>query len=422
MRRLSTLLTALFLSACLATNAFADTRCGQQRPGKQEVERSTANLDTAAFLDHVKGAFDGKFTGYGVIFTGAGGERLGFRREGWAIDPCDHTPATFTLDTESAIGSVTKLFTTVAALKTAGVSRLDQPFPRYLPNRWKADAHAFYDNITLAMLLSHRGGFVKTGSSHISERLRHGPERDAFKYFDKMREYSNTGFGLFHFILADAGLRGANFLTIGSTNDIKTRMQNASDSSYNKAMQDVTSAAFNHALYSRIFKPLRISATCDANQPKFPAANTLRVTPNPPIEHFARGNFARAYSGPSDNDGKFLASSLRNCASGGLYMSAKDLAAFMTALKDREFLSQEAFETMVNNGPSEEVLGFDVTSVQATRAMFKNGGRGEGGNGSISLVIRYPTGAHAVFLANSGGDVDFVRRELIKAYIAARGG
>ncbi|MEP5757807.1 MAG: serine hydrolase domain-containing protein [Litoreibacter sp.] len=411
---------AILSSITFATISHAEVRCGHQRPSKQEVVRTTAHLETATFLNQIRDAFKDKYTGYAVIFTGAAGERLGFRREGWAIDPCDHTPSNFTLNTESAIGSVTKLFTTVAVLQTAGVSSLDKRFTLYLPNRWKNDAHAFYDNITLAMLLSHRGGFIKTGSSHISKRLRHGPERDAFEYFDDMRKYSNTGFGLFHYILADAGLRGASFLTLGSTQDIERRFSDASDNSYNTAKQDVTSAAYNHAIYSRIFKPLGISATCDANQPKFPASNTLRVPPNAPIEHFRTGNFARAYSGPSDNDGRFLQSSMRNCASGGLYMSAKDLQAFMTALSDPAFLSRTKVDTMINDGPADEVLGFDVTTVNGVRALFKNGGRGEGGNSSISLVIRYPSGAHAVFLANSAGDVDFVRRELIKAYKTAQ--
>lgn len=415
----------ILASACavaLTTAGAAEARCGQNRPAKQEAEISTANLDTAAFLDHVRSEFAGKFTGYAVIFTGANGERLGFRREGWAIDPCDHTPSNFTLNTESAIGSVTKLFTTVVALKTIGAGRMNRNFTTYLPNRWRASAHAFYkNNITLEMLLSHRAGFVKSGSSHISNRLRHGPERDAFKYFDDMRKYSNTGFGLFHYILADAGLRGANFLRIGSTHSVEVEFQNASDSAYNNAMQDVTSAAYNHALYTQIFKPLEISATCDANQPKFPASDTIKVPPNQPIQHFPLGNFARAYSGPTDNEGRFLESTLRNCASGGLYMSAKDLAKFMTALDDRSFLSQRAFDMMVNAGPADNVLGFDVAAAVGGRAMMKNGGRSENGNGSIALVLRFQTGAHAVFVANSGGSVSEVQKVLTDAYAEARG-
>jgi len=195
---------AASLAICtLGQAGLADSRCGFQRPAKQDAERITANIDTDAFLDHVGQKFRGKFTGYAVILTGSAGERLGFRREGWAIDPCDDTPATFTLDTENGIGSVTKLFTTVAVLKATspGGQKLQTPFTEFLPRYWKKRADDFYDDVSIAMLLQHQGGFSHSGNKHISERLADNcPETGTSDYNRKQRNYSNTGFGLFHFI------------------------------------------------------------------------------------------------------------------------------------------------------------------------------------------------------------------------------
>lgn len=85
----------------------AQVRCGQATPSKLEVERTTASLDTERFMDVIQTAMDGKFKGYAVIFTGSAGRRLGFRRAGWAVDPCenDSRGEAFDLDTETALGS-----------------------------------------------------------------------------------------------------------------------------------------------------------------------------------------------------------------------------------------------------------------------------------------------------------------------------
>jgi len=115
------LFTVFALVASSAIVAQAQTRCGQSRPFKQVAERESANIETEKFLNHIRDEFEGKFKGYAVIFTNALGQRLGFRREGWAVDPCDGdgNGVPFDLNTDSAIGSVTKLFTTVAVLKAS---------------------------------------------------------------------------------------------------------------------------------------------------------------------------------------------------------------------------------------------------------------------------------------------------------------
>lgn len=386
-----------------AGQAGAQVRCGIPLPQKTEVERSTGNLDTAAFLNVVGRRLGGRFKGYAVIFTGAAGQRLGFRRAGWAVDPCDNSgPTRFDLNTETAIGSVTKLLTTVAALKvTTDSVRFGTPFTTYLPFRW--DTHSYWDTVDIADLLRHQAGFRPSWEGEpIWERLTKGRE---ISDPPGTRRYSNSSMGVFHFIYARWAFRAPYHQT-------EVALQNAPMDTYNREIQKETSKYYNIGLYNKIFRPLRISATCDPRKAQFPAGRPQYFTFHP---------VARSYGGPGDNRGKLLPSSETNCASGGVYMSAKDLAAFMTALDDPDFLPRAHRDRMVNGGPSKDLWGFwEKPGADGGRSFAHDGGRNVDGNSSIATVVRFPTGAHAVFVANSpfaGIDVGGV---LVEAYNAAR--
>ncbi|MGF1476022.1 MAG: serine hydrolase [Geminicoccaceae bacterium] len=407
-------------------SARAEVRCGVSRPIKQEVERSTANIDTAKFLNHVRDSFRERFKGYAVILTGSQGRRLGFRREGWAIDPCE--PSTsgvrFDLNTESAIGSVTKLFTTVAVLKAttdSPASHLQRPLTHFLPFRWRNMAHSFYDTVTIEELLQHKGGFFKSGGGkHVSERLAGGRERSLGDYRRQPRFYSNSSMGIFHFIYARYGFRSTNFLNPKSLHDVEVEHQNSNNATYNAEVQKVTSAAFNHGLYRHILKPLAISATCDARVSRFPASNAIKSPPNAPIVHFPFHNVARSYASATDSRGALLASSMQNCAAGGLYMSAKDLAAFVFALGDLSFLSKADRDRMMNGGPVNNLYAFGTISAEGGRAFWHNGKRTEGGNSSYAVVLRFASGASAVFVTNSDNDGTNTLNTIRDAYNLAR--
>jgi|GEM_PF-3957153 len=412
------LTTFVFFSSTL----HADVRCGQSRPSKQDVERSTANLDTANFLNHIRDEFAGDFKGYAVILTGAAGQRLGFRREGWAVDPCDATGVRFDLNTESAIGSVTKLFTTVAVLKaTNDQARLQRPLTDFLPFRWWSLADPFYNTVTIEKLLQHKGGFVKSGGGkHITTRLADGRERSATDYASMPRFYSNTSMGIFHFIYAKYAFYSTTFLNPKSLHDVEVEHQYSGLNTYNSEVQEVTSAAFNHGLYTQILKPLHISATCDARIKKFPLPSSIKSPPNPPIEHFHFSSVARSYASPSDSDGTLLSSSMQNCAAGGLYMSTKDLAKFAASLGDNSFLPEASQNLMMNSGPEDNLYAFSTIQAEGGRAFWQNGKRSENGNVSYAVLIRFSSGATAVFIANSDNDSTNTLNTIRDAYNMAR--
>ncbi|MEZ4869769.1 MAG: serine hydrolase domain-containing protein [Caldilineaceae bacterium] len=390
------------------------------RPSKQEVERSTANIDTMKFLNHIQDKFAGAFKGYAVILTGSVGKRLGFRREGWAVDPCDGAGVPFDLNTESAIGSVTKLFTTVAVLK-ASRDQLQTPLTNHLPFRWKDLADPFYDTVTIEKLLQHKGGFLKSGGSkHITTRLANGRERSAADYASTPRFYSNTSMGIFHFIYAKYAFRSTTFLSPKSLHDVEVQHQNSSLDVYNSEVQKVTSAALNYGLYKQILKPLEISATCDARIKEFPPSSSIKTPPNPAIEHFPFFSVARSYASPSDSGGVLLGSTTQNCAAGGLYMSAKDLAKFAAALGDSTFLPVAAQDLMMNSGPSDDLYAFSTTQADGGRAFWQDGKREENGKVSCALLIRFASGATAVFVANSDNDGTNMLTTIRDAYNFAR--
>jgi CubicO group peptidase (beta-lactamase class C family) len=403
---------ALAFGLCCAATLVAapaaaeNFRCGQTPPAKLEVERTTANLDTERFFDVIARAMDGRFRGYAVIFTGRAGERLGFRRAGWAVDPCEPGArgAAFDLNTETAIGSVTKLFTTVAVLKaTHDWLRLESPaMTNYLPFRWRRMAHPYYDTVSITDLLQHKAGFRHTGNEHVASRLSKGRELDTPI---GSRTYSNSSMGIFHFIYAKYAFRSPYHQT-------EVEFQNAPLDRYNAEIQKKTSHFYNIGLYNTIFRPLRISATCNPGEAKFPSGRP---------EYFPFHNVARSYASAADTRGRLLVDNTLNCAAGGLYLSTKDLARFMTALDDPKFLPSEHRDRMINNGPADDLFGFGAAGgAVGGRSFAHNGARFEGGDASIAEVVRFPSGAHAVFTANSGaGGVD-VTATLIAAYNAAR--
>ena len=111
---------------------------------------------------------------------------------------------------------------------------------------------------------------------------------------------------------------------------------------------------------------------------------------------------------------------MNNCAAGGLYMSAKDLAKFAVALGDDNFLPENDQELMMNNGETDDLYGFSAIQATGGRAFWHNGKRNENGNVSYALLMRFASGATAVFVTNSENDGTNTRNTIRNAYNLAR--
>jgi CubicO group peptidase (beta-lactamase class C family) len=266
-------------------------------------------------------------------------------------------------------------------------------------------AHPYYETVTIADLLQHKAGFRKSGGGeHISIRLSKGRELNTPV---GSRRYSNSSMGIFHFIYAKYAFRSPYHQT-------EVKFQNSPIDTYNREIQKRTSHFYNIGLYNEIFLPLEISATCKPKEPRFPPGRS---------KYFPFHNLARSYASVTDSRGRLLPDNTLNCASGGLYLSTKDLAKFMTALGDPKFLDRRHRDRMINNGDANDLFGFWETSgAVGGRSFTHNGMRNDGGGGdeSIAWVVRFPTGAHAVFTANSPTGGVNVIATLIGAYNDAR--
>jgi hypothetical protein len=208
--------------------------------------------------------------------------------------------------------------------------------------------------------------------------------------------------GIFHFIFAKWGLYYSYEL-----NEAEINHRNSSTATYNEAVQMAASRNFNvDGLYELVLRPLQIQASADPGNGKWPAGMP---------EYFPYGTPARTYSSRTDKTGGLLSDVTENAASGGLYISAKDLAVFIGNVNSGSFLQQGQRDLMINDGPADDLLGFWTRSSEGGRCFTHNGERG----GSQADVVIFPNRFSAVFVANSPDDGFEPQSALVSAYDAA---
>ena len=101
-------------------------------------------------------------------------------------------------------------------------------------------------------------------------------------------------------------------------------------------------------------------------------------------------------------------------------MSAKDLAKFAASLGNRDFLPDVHQDLMMNSGPADDLYAFSTIQAEGGRAFWQNGKREENGNFSYAVMIRFASGATAVFLANSNNNDTNTLITIRDAYNLAR--
>ena len=208
--------------------------------------------------------------------------------------------------------------------------------------------------------------------------------------------------GLFHFIFAKWGLYYSFEL-----NEAKIEHRNSSTETYNEAIQAATSRNFNvDGLYEMILRPLAIQASANPGNGRWPVGMS---------EYFPYGTPARTYSSRTSNTGALLNDGTLHAAAGGLYISAKNLATFISSVNSGPFLTSEQRELMINSDPADDLMGFWARSGEGGRCFTHNGER----NGSHAQVLIFPNRFSVVFVANSPDDSAHPQQALISAYGAA---
>lgn len=283
-KRGSALLLALMLSLSLSVSAMAEETVASLEETAQSAAQGALTYGGA---DSVQYALwqDGK-----VVLTGSCGSYS--RTENRAL----------TDDILYGIGSVSKIYTTVAVMQLAEAGRvsLDAPVTRYLKDFKMADER--YRQITVRMLLNHSSGLM---GSHFENAMLFGDADPVAA--DSLLEQLST-----QRLKADPGAYSVY------CNDGFTLAE--------LVVEAVTGMEFMDYVRTRILKPAGLE-------------NTFA-----PGDSFDTGRLAKSYRGA---DTRALPQDCLNLVgTGGIYATASDLAAFGGALIGTKLLRQSSLNAM----------------------------------------------------------------------------
>ena len=283
-KRGSALLLALMLSLSLSVSAMAEETVASLEETAQSAAQGALTYGGA---DSVQYALwqDGK-----VVLTGSCGSYS--RTENRAL----------TDDILYGIGSVSKIYTTVAVMQLAEAGRvsLDAPVTRYLKDFKMADER--YRQITVRMLLNHSSGLM---GSHFENAMLFGDADPVAA--DSLLEQLST-----QRLKADPGAYSVY------CNDGFTLAE--------RGVEAVTGMEFMDYVRTRILKPAGLE-------------NTFA-----PGDTFDTGRLAKTYRGA---DTRALPQDCLNLVgTGGIYATASDLAAFGGALIGTKLLRQSSLNAM----------------------------------------------------------------------------
>lgn len=283
-KRGSALLLALMLSLSLSVSAMAEETVASLEETAQSAAQGALTYGGA---DSVQYALwqDGK-----VVLTGSCGSYS--RTENRAL----------TDDILYGIGSVSKIYTTVAVMQLAEAGRvsLDAPVTRYLKDFKMADER--YRQITVRMLLNHSSGLM---GSHFENAMLFGDADPVAA--DSLLEQLST-----QRLKADPGAYSVY------CNDGFTLAE--------LVVEAVTGMEFMDYVRTRILKPAGLE-------------NTFA-----PGDTFDTGRLAKTYRGA---DTRALPQDCLNLVgTGGIYATASDLAAFGGALIGTKLLRQSSLNAM----------------------------------------------------------------------------
>ena len=285
-KRGSALLLALMLSLSLSVSAMAEETVASLEETAQSAAQGALTYGGA---DSVQYALwqDGK-----VVLTGSCGSYS--RTENRAL----------TDDILYGIGSVSKIYTTVAVMQLAEAGRvsLDAPVTRYLKDFKMADER--YRQITVRMLLNHSSGLM---GSHFENAMLFGDADPVAA--DSLLEQLST-----QRLKADPGAYSVY------CNDGFTLAE--------LVVEAVTGMEFMDYVRTRTLKPAGLE-------------NTFA-----PGDDFDTGRLAKTYQGA---DTRALPQDCLNLVgTGGIYATAGDLAAFGGALTGTKLLRRSSLEAMAS--------------------------------------------------------------------------
>jgi D-alanyl-D-alanine carboxypeptidase len=274
----------------------------------------------------------------GVALVARHGEVL--LQKAWGLANRE-TGAPATLDTRFRLGSMNKMFTSVATLQLveAGKLALDDPIGKYLSDYPNKDVAS---KVTVRHLLTHTGG---TGDIF-------GPEFEKNRltlreHGDYLKLYGSRG--LSHEPGAEFEYSNYGFVLLGAL------------------IEKVTGMSYYDYVRSHIFQPAGMSSTDSLTE--------AEVVPNRSI------GYMKAAGGWTPNTDTLP---WRGTAAGGGYSTAGDLLRFARALESGKLISKASLAAATTPFKEGYGFGFDIRGEGPLRG-YGHGGGAPGMNGELRM-------------------------------------
>ncbi len=336
------------------------------RPPDLPIPRMTEQDAVAALEAHADTvAKNDQFSG--VVLVARHGQVL--LRRAWGLANREAgTPVT--LDTQFRIGSMNKMFTSVAILQLveAGKLALDDPIGKYLPGYPNQDLAT---KVTVRHLLTHTGGAGDIfGAEFMKNRLALREHSDYLKLYGSRAVTHEPG----------TGFRYSNygFVLLGAL------------------IEKVSGMSYYDTVRSRIFQPAGMTST-----DSLPETDTV---PNRAVGYMKRDG---AWAPNTDT------LPWRGTAAGGGYSTAGDLLLFAQALDSGKLLSKALLAEATSPHQRSYGYGFEVEGEGTLRAYGHNGGA-PGINGELCV---YPELGYVLV---SLGNLDPPSASRLVGFFAAR--
>ncbi|MCO7225496.1 serine hydrolase [Pleionea sp. CnH1-48] len=334
----------LFFTALGALTPLSESlaaACNVKVNNDVKVAQKAPGFDSNVMVDEVAAAMQqSNVKGYALNVFNRWGESVASVTHGLARTQCDNDgERTFSLNTETPWGSVSKLLTTAAAIHAVDHNPIDfdDKLVDYLPYRWRSELHPRFQDVTLAMLLQHKAGFRHSGCGRpLRDRLKEGDAVNGCSGSNPRpsvgtKQYSNTGPGIFYVILAY--MTRPDFM-----HTIDFGYQNHSDAVYDSVIQGYTASIYNDYVEDNVLAPVGVSATCN-------------------MADNAGGNYTLWYSSANDSSGSMPSDQSGHCSSGGWIMSSNEMTRVLSRLGNSEdILSRESYKLMESSW--EDSLGW----------------------------------------------------------------
>ncbi len=298
---------------------------------------SHADVDLQQIIDDVvPGLQAHNLKGFAITLHDRSSRELLNLRGGLARTQCDADgQINFYTSTETPLGSVSKLITTLAAIKAADANGIDlnASFIDYLPYQWRDEVHPRFQGVTLRQFLTHSAGFRKStcGGRSVHDRLvdgdlfncNAGGEPTAPPPAVGQRQYSNM-LGIYSrllaYMVAPAQMQVheqnvmAQFGRFGEHWDPDI---------YDQDIETYAALIYNDYVHNALFSPLGISATCD-------------------MSDNAGGSYTLWYATGDDPSGEMMPDKSLDCASGAWILSSDEMARFLLHIRHRNTLLNRA--------------------------------------------------------------------------------